>query len=268
MDTGCPFPGMDPFIEADWGDFHARFITYAADAIQEQLPSGLRAKMQKRVIVSFPDDDPPRTRDIYPDVHVAPSRRDRGGGTAVLDAPATAEPVLVTLDDEPVEQTYIEIAEAATGRPVVTVVELLSPANKVPGDGMRQYRRKQSECRSAGVNLVELDLLRAGRDVLLAPRAALPAARRTPYAACVFRPARWPTLEVYPIPLRSPLPSIRIPLRDGTDADVRLDLQALFDLAYVNGAYADTDYAPPPPGPPLAPDDAAWVADRLSMAGR
>ena len=67
------------------------------------------------------------------------------------------------------------------------------------------------------------------------------------YTACVYCPDRWPKLEVYPISLRAPLPAIRIPLRAGRDADVVLDLQALFDKSYTNGAYVDTDYAAPPP---------------------
>ena len=258
---------MDPFIERDFGDFHSGFVTYARDALQERLPSGLRARMQKRVIVAFADEDPPVKRDIYPDSYVT-GRKDGGGGTAVLDSPTATQPVVMEFGDEPMEQTYIEVTEASTGRPVITVIELLSPSNKVPGDGMEQYRQKQRECRSGGVNLVEIDLLRGGRDVLMAPRNRFRPQHRQHYTACVYRPERWPKLEVYPISLRAPLPAIRIPLRAGRDADVVLDLQALFDKSYTNGAYVDTDYAAPSPPPPLSAEDAAWAAARLAEAGR
>ena len=38
-----PFPGMDPYLERFWRDVHARLIIYAADQLQENLPSDLRA---------------------------------------------------------------------------------------------------------------------------------------------------------------------------------------------------------------------------------
>ena len=246
---------------------HSRFVTYASDALQDRLPPGLRARMQKRVIVSFADEDPPVTRDIYPDSYIS-GRGNGGGGTAVLDSPAATQPVVMEFGDEPMEQTYIEVTEASTGRAVITVVELLSPSNKASGDGMDQYRQKQRECRAGGVNLVEIDLLRGGRDVLIAPRNRFRQEHRQHYTACVYRPERWPKLEVYPISLRGPLPAIRIPLRAGRDADVVLDLQALFDKSYTNGAYDDTDYAAPIPPPPLSAEDQAWVAEWLSEAGR
>src|SRR5688572_11873774 len=30
-DMKSPFPGMDPFVESRWRDFHTRFITYLSD---------------------------------------------------------------------------------------------------------------------------------------------------------------------------------------------------------------------------------------------
>ncbi len=52
------------------------------------------------------------------------------------------------------------------------------------------------------------------------------------------------------MPLREPLPSIKVPLRP-TDADAVIDLQSLLAKAYRNGAYDDIDYTRPPI-PPLA----------------
>ena len=66
--------------------------------------------------------------------------------------------------------------------------------------------------------------------------------------------------EVYPVPLRRALPTIRIPLREG-DADARLDLQALIEQTYRNGAYGSTIDYTQPPDPPLDPADAAWAAE-------
>jgi hypothetical protein len=46
---------------------------------------------------------------------------------------------------------------------VVTVVEILSPANKVRGSaGHRSYEEKKEDVLSSQTNFVEIDLLRAG----------------------------------------------------------------------------------------------------------
>ena len=42
-----PFPGMDPYLEPFWLDVHARLVTYAADALAEQLPEDLVASTEE-----------------------------------------------------------------------------------------------------------------------------------------------------------------------------------------------------------------------------
>ena len=73
-------------------------------------------------------------------------------------------------------------------------------------------------------------------------------------------------VALYRAPLREPLPSLRVPLRE-SDADAVLDLQELVDQAYRNGAYSDLDYSIEP-DPPLSADDAAWADGLLRAAGR
>ena len=46
-----PFPGMDPYLERFWRDVHHRLVTYAADALQPNLPEDLRARVEERVFV-------------------------------------------------------------------------------------------------------------------------------------------------------------------------------------------------------------------------
>ena len=56
---------------------------------------------------------------------------------------ATLEPVIVELPiPELVRETYLEVRLAQT-HAVITVLELLSPANKRPGEGRQQYERKR-----------------------------------------------------------------------------------------------------------------------------
>jgi hypothetical protein len=73
-------------------------------------------------------------------------------------------------------------------------------------------------------------------------------------------------IDLYPMPLREPLPVVSIPLRR-EDAPVPLDLQELIDQVYTAGRYDDIDYALPPT-PPLSADDAAWAAGLVNAARR
>ncbi len=65
------------------------------------------------------------------------------------------------------------------------------------------------------------------------------------------------------MPLRQPLPSLRIPLRRG-DPDAVLSLQPLIEAAYPNGGYDDLDYHEPL-DPPLWAEHAAWAASMLEI---
>src|SRR6266853_2172197 len=84
--------------------------------------------------------------------------------------------------------------------------------------------------------------------------------------ACVRRAARRGQAEVYPMPLWERLPVVKVPLRSD-DADVPLDVQALVEQCYRNGAYEGTlDYAADP-DPPLFGADEDWVDERLVEKG-
>ena len=260
-----PFPGMDPYLEQFWRDIHARLIIYAADQIQARLPADLRARVEERVFVEPAFGV---ARSVYPDIRVVERGRGRAAAPPVAPSPAVAEPLVIYLSDEPVTEGYIEIIDVGSGRRVVTVIEVLSLSNKSPGEGQEVYRRKQRELRDGYVNLVEIDLLRAGERMLSVGPARIPATHRTPYQVCVYRAAATPPCyEVYRVPLRERLPVIRIPLRP-TDADVPLDLQALIDQCYRNGGYdADIDYAAEP-DPPLGAEDTRWADALLRQVGR
>jgi hypothetical protein len=226
-----PFPGMDPYLEQHWGDVHHNLISIAEGILNEQLPRDLRARAQERMLTELPSEDPP-------------------GKVPFL---------------EPETQGFIEIVETRPERRVITVLEVLSPSNKYAGHGRDLYRQKQHDLMEGSVSLVEIDLLRAGPHVLQVPLGRIPPSHRTPYKGCVHR--GWKaSAEIYRVPLRVPLPTIRVPLRE-TDADVPLDLQALITQVYRHGRYDDIDYTVPPV-PPLDADDAAWADELLRAAGK
>ena len=259
-----PFPGMDPYLEMHCGDVHQSLVAYAREALQPGLPAELVARMEERVYIEKESD---RIRRLVPDVHVAthsswtaPDALREDNGSSVV-----AEPVVFDLSFDPITEGYIEIRESRGGK-VITVIEFLSPANKCGGVGQEKYFQKQEEVLSSDASLVEIDLVRSGRRVLALPSAEIPTRLRSDFLVCISPGWLKGRRELYPLPLRQPLPAIPIPLREG-EARVNLALQPLVERVYGVGRFDRTDYAVDPE-PPLSPEDAVWATDLIKAAGR
>ena len=228
-----PFPGLDPFLEHQvWSDFHSDFIVALRAELMPRIRPRYVARVEERVYVI---QEPEETVGlIRPDVSVweSGSEEPGSGGFDASAAATLVEPVTIPLPmPERVHETFLEI-RTLDSREVVTVIELLSPSNKRAGsDGRREYLTKRDAVLSSSANLIELDLLRAGRRLPMAKR--LPPA---PFYVIESRTEKRPLAEVWPIPLRQPLPGIPIPLA-GTDPDVRVDLQSLFASVYERAGY-------------------------------
>ena len=179
-----PFPGMDPYLEPFWRDVHASLIIYARDQLQGKLPGDLRARVEERVVVEPGEGE---WRSVYPDVRVVERGRRPSAAVATETDVAVVEPFILQLEDEPATETSIEIIDVGSGKRVVTVIEVLSMANKLPGDSQEKYRRKREELGAGGVSLVEVDLLRAGQRQFGVPYYRIPASHRTAYQVFVRR---------------------------------------------------------------------------------
>ena len=251
-----PFPGMDPYLEdpAFWQDFHQGFITYWRDAITDALPDNYEVRIEDRVnLVELP---PETIKLIRPDLAISqgyPLSSELRESSAV----ATLEPVSIPLEylDDEVE-SYLQILHRPD-RTLVTVMELLSPANKVDS-GRVQYLSKRQAILQQQVHLVELDLLRAGHRLPL--KGPLPAGD---YYALVSRWERRPLCDVYAWSLRSPLQSIRIPLKQ-PDPDLVLNIATVFDEAYSRGRYHRSLAYAQPPRVPVDEADRLWVSDQVA----
>ncbi len=258
-----PFPGMDPYLEAYWGDIHTSLIVYARNQLNAQLPDDLQARVEESLAVQEEDE---RIHTVYPDVTIVEEPEVMPGDGGLATATITvAEPVLVAVADEPRTERHLEIVDVSDGGRVVTAIEILSPANKANVDGQVAYIRKQREYLDAGINLVEIDLIRAGGFVLAIAPERLPASCRTPYLVCTRRANRPAYAELYPLPLRQSLPNIPIPLRP-SDKDVVLQLQPLLDACYHDGRYHRINYRADPT-PRLGEADARWVDEVLRSKG-
>lgn len=256
-----PFPGMNPYLEASWGDVHSSLVIYSRDQINEQLPEGLQARVEESVSVAGDDEDSVSV--AYPDARIVERNEWSYDAEATPGGIAVATPIYIALQERPTER-HIEIVDISDGARVITAIEFLSLSNKI-GRGRDQYRRKQERYLDSGINLVEVDLLRDGLFVLAIDWRHVPLQCRGPYHCCVRRALVPNRAEMFPMPLRAALPSIPIPLRPH-DHDVALQLQVLVDDAIRKGRYSNINYQLPPE-PPLEAEDAQWVDSLLRERG-
>ncbi len=261
-----PFPGMDPYTESRsaWPVLHYRLPGLAADQLQPQLAPRYVAMAEERVYLEEPHEE------IVPDISLRRRPRaegDRATGVAVAEQTVTGLSLWIEAP-EPVEarEYFIEI-RSLPDQELITVIELLSPSNKrMAGRGRARYLRKQQRILQSKVNLVEIDLLRRGAWTVALPEPAPGDLEPHDYRVCVRRAARPGGFEFYPLGLRQPLPAARIPLRND-DADVLLDLAALFTEAYDRSMVATRIDYESEPDPPLRPAEAGWADELLRLAG-
>ncbi len=256
-----PFPGMNPYLEdpEHWGDVHHRLMTYISDALQPVLPRSYAARLNIRVYVSG-------RKERIPDVLIIENKAREAHAVyalapTLIDNPPPAEPLVIFYEPIEEREAFVEIVRAEDEH-VVTLIEVLSPTNKKAGEGRKQYLRKQRENIAADKNFVEIDLLRKGVPTLLVTRqsaARLPAYR---YLINVRRAAKPDQLEVYPPQLQETLPRIRIPLME-PDPDVTLNIQAVLNLAYDNGAYERLLNYQKPPRTKLSASEETFVDELL-----
>lgn len=162
-----PFPGMDPYLEEPglWPDVHHELISVARDLLTASLRPKYLVRIDERVYVS--DDEDPGRSVIIPDMRI--TEADDAGSVQELagtsqQSAGTALPVMtVTVIRDKIRESRIEVLDRED-RHVVTVIEILSPANKFPGArGQTSYLQKRDDILESTSHLVEIDLLRAGR---------------------------------------------------------------------------------------------------------
>src|SRR5262249_49705077 len=123
--------------------------------------------------------------------------------TAILEAPAYGR----LPDSVDVERhAFLEVRDRQS-RELVTVLELLSPANKYQRPDRETYLAKRRHFLASPVHLVEIDLLRGG------PRMPIEDLPDCDYCVMVSRSQERPRVGLWPIRLRERLPVIPIPLR-------------------------------------------------------
>ncbi|MBI4613341.1 MAG: DUF4058 family protein [Planctomycetes bacterium] len=249
-----PFPGMDPFLEIPWlgPDFHHELAASIRGILNPRLPPGYYVLVPHRVVVDHMS--PEEVRVLVPDASVLRDREVAAPMTAsgqsggVLTAPVEVDLEIPV----PAEQFFVEVRRRPSEE-LVTVIEIVSPANKRPGKDHEAYLAKRDEYFLGDAHFIEIDLLRGGRRWKAGDEPALG------YRVLLSRSRRRHKAGIWPFGVRDPLPPTPVPLARG-DADVELPLRSVLSDAYERAGYARwLDYSGPVPPPPLSDEDAAWV---------
>ena len=267
-----PFPGMDPFLEANplFQELHTQMLAEMQATLQPQLRPKYVARLERHLSEGSVWEVPEAAITLErkePDVTIVSGRADRQprGSTATLAAPTARTVEELDADElEMRKQRRIVIYVRDRPRLAVTGIELLSPGNKQPGAiACERYLEKRASALHGGLHWVEIDLLRGGTRPML----PVPVPKWADYLSYVAQatPTGWNHLA-YSWTLRDPLPRLPIPLLG--DDQAQIDLGACFASAYDRLAADDeVDYGGPPPPPPLKKHDAVWVDKLLRERG-
>jgi hypothetical protein len=244
---------MDPYLEDPWiwPDFHLTFAVAIRTELNRRLPTGYVALVDRYVWVQEPETEELK-RLGKPDVFLT----GEGGSKGAPASAAVTAPVEITLPSQTDKGIpYVRLTDRARRR-LVTVIELLSPANKTPGKDRDAYLMKQREYLASDVNVVEMDLLRKGERLpWISPSVAVAA-----YYIMVSRATERPRALVWPFGVRDPLPAIAIPL-NARDGDITLELGTCMNQAYDSAGYVRELEYDQPPNPPLDEPDATWARE-------
>jgi len=231
-----PFPGMDPYLEqpALWPDVHNGLIAELRNTLVPQLRPRYYVALEERTYLAAPTG---LTFVSRPDVTVVGASTSAANQTPLVDKSltgvATLEPVIVELPvPEPVRETYLEVRLAQT-HTVITVLELLSPANKRPGEGRQQYERKRLHVLATSTHLVEIDLLRAGEPMPMSTRGR---DVTSDYRLLISRAEHRPCAVLLPCTVHDPIPSFRLPLQPD-DSEPLVDLNHVLHVLYDRAGY-------------------------------
>jgi hypothetical protein len=254
------FPGMDPYLERRglWEEVHTGLITSIQRFLTPLLRPKYRVAIERRTYLSvLPPDD---QLVGMPDVLIRTERGD--APRTMMRATITTAPVIGELPlPEEVHERYLEVREVAT-QEVVTVIEILSPANKLGKAGRAQYEEKRIEVLASLTNLVEIDLLRAGKPFAM----KIPGQNgltKSHYRIVISRSWQRPRADFYLFSVREPIPDFPIPLQRGETEPI-LPLNQILHELYDQGGYDMAIDYHQSPEPPLADEDKQWAKALLA----
>ena len=218
-----PFPGMDPYLEDDklWASFHNQL----AHSLYQMLLPGLMDRYRARI-----------------------SQRQY----------VTEQALFTSVVREEHTEQFIEIRQRTDGR-MVTLVDIVSPANKTSDVGRRVFLEKRRDARANRSNIVQVELVLPGQPLL---DYAHEGVVDWDYGVTVTRCNKPDHFEIYTATLQKRLPRFRLPLASD-DRDTVVDLQAAFIRSFDQGDFASQiDYGKDP-SLRLTDEQRTWIDERL-----
>jgi hypothetical protein len=214
---------MDPYLEEEhlWPEFHHLFITCFYQVLLRGLVDRYRAQISQR---HYRTEPPRSTSELRGEQH----------------------------------EELIEVRQRSDGR-LVTLVDVVSPANKMIEKGRQAYLEKRREGKTAGANLVEIDLVLQGQPMLDYSREGLP---DWDYAVTVTRATQPDRFEIYTATLQKRLPRFRLPLSND-DRDTVVDLQTTFTRSFDQGGFAAKIDYQRDPATTLSNENRQWLHEYL-----
>jgi hypothetical protein len=216
---------MDPYLEGEkiWPEFHHALVAALYQALLPNLVDRYRARVSQRHYV-------------------------------------TEQALFTSIIRDEHREEFIELRQRSDGR-LITLLDVVSPANKTLAAARQAYLEKRQEAKSAGASLVEVDLILQGQPTLDYSREGL---GDWDYAVTLTRCTQPERYEIYSATLQKKLPRFRVPLAPD-DRDAVLDLQTTFSRCYDQGDFrARIDYGRDPVTT-LADDDRKWLNDWLKQ---
>lgn len=222
-----PFPGMDPYLEHPklWPAFQHQLLACLYQILLPGLVDRYRARVGTRCYVS-------------------------------------EMPLFTSIIRDEYTEEFIEI-RTRTDNKLVTLLEVVSPANKSTPAGRQAYLDKRREASLQRAGVVEIDLVLQGKPTLTYSRDGLP---EFDHAVSVTRATAPDRYEIYTATIQKRLPKFKLPLAPD-DRDALLDLHAAFTRAYDLGGFAQQiNYKNPPPADvPLTDANIAWIDEMLKQ---
>jgi hypothetical protein len=216
---------MDPFLEEDklWPSFQHHLVMCLYQILLPGLVDRYRARVGQRSYV-------------------------------------TEQALFTSVIREQHQEEFLEVRQRTDGK-LITLVEVVSPTNKLIPSGRQLYLAKREEAKGQGANLVEIDLVLQGVPTLEYSRDGLP---EWDYAVTVTRATQPERYEIYSATLQKRLPRFRLPLA-ADDRDTVLDLQASFTRCYDQGGFAGKIDYRRDPAVALEDEDRKWLNELLKQ---
>jgi hypothetical protein len=216
---------MDPYLEDDklWPAFQHQLVSCLYQILLPGLVDRYRARVSQRTYV-------------------------------------TEQPLFTSIIREQHLEEFIEVRQRTDNR-LVTLLDVVSPINKVRPQGRSAYLETRKQARMQNASVVEIDLVLQGLPMLDYSRDGLP---EWDYAITVTRCTQPERYEIYTTTLQKRLPRFKVPLA-ADDRDTVLDLQATFARCYDQGAFGtQVDYKRDP-GLKMKDDDLRWLGEVLRL---